>query len=63
MTRRVLAAQTGHHHQASPTPVHPSLSPAQREEAITLLQQPDMSIRKIASALGTSRGTIQRLVE
>ncbi|WP_236600323.1 helix-turn-helix domain-containing protein [Ktedonobacter sp. SOSP1-85] len=46
-----------------PPPTHPSLSPAQQEEAITLLQQPDMSIRKVVSALGTSRGTIQRLVE
>ncbi|GHO73873.1 hypothetical protein KSD_16440 [Ktedonobacter sp. SOSP1-85] len=27
------------------------------------MRQPDMSIRKVASALGTSRGTIQRLVE
>jgi transposase-like protein len=46
-----------------PPPVHPSLSPAQREEAIRLLQQPDMSIRKVASILGTSRGTIHRLVK
>ncbi len=46
-----------------PPPAHPSLSPAQREEAVRLLQQPGMSIRKVAHALGTSRGTIQRLVE
>ena len=30
-----------------PPPAHPSLSPAQREEAITLLQQPEMSIRTV----------------
>lgn len=46
-----------------PPPAQPSLSPAQREEAVRLLQQPGMSIRKVAHALGTSRGTIQRLVE
>ncbi|GHO54434.1 hypothetical protein [Ktedonobacter robiniae] len=43
-----------------PPPAHPSLSPAQREEAIALLQQPEMPIRKVASALGTSRGTNHR---
>jgi len=46
-----------------PPPAHPSLSPAQREEAVRLLQQPGMSIRQVAHTLGTSRGTIHRLVE
>ena len=47
----------------APPPPHPSLSPEQRKEAIRLLQQPEMSIRKVAAILGTSRGTIHRLVE
>ncbi len=47
----------------APPPPHPSLSPEQRKEAIRLLQQPGMSIRKVAAILGTSRGTIHRLVE
>jgi len=46
-----------------PPPAHPSLSPAQREEAITLLQQPGMSIRTVAKILGTSRETIHRLAK
>lgn len=46
-----------------PPPPHPSLSPEQRKEAIRLLQQPGMSIRKVAAILDTSRGTIHRLVE
>jgi AcrR family transcriptional regulator len=46
-----------------PPLAHPSLSPAQREEAVKLLQEPGMSIRKVASILGTSRGTIFRLVK
>ena len=45
-----------------PPPAHPSLSPAQREEAIRLLQQPGMSLRTVAKILGTSRETIHRLV-
>ena len=44
-----------------PPPPQPSLSPAQREEAIRLLEQPGMSLRKVAGILGTSRETIHRL--
>jgi transposase-like protein len=46
-----------------PPPAYPSLSPAQREEAIKLLQEPGMSIRKVATILGTSRETVHRLVK
>ncbi len=46
-----------------PPPAHPSLSPAQREEAIKLLQEPGMSLRKVAAILGTSRETIHRLAQ
>jgi site-specific DNA recombinase len=46
-----------------PPPAHPSLSPAQREEAIKLLQEPGMSLRKVATILGTSRETIHRLAK
>ncbi len=46
-----------------PPPPQPSLSPAQREEAIRLLEQPGMSLRKVASILGTSRETIHRLAQ
>ncbi|HTK07233.1 MAG TPA: recombinase family protein [Ktedonobacteraceae bacterium] len=46
-----------------PPPAHPSLSPAQREEAIRLLQEPGMSIRKVANILGVSRETIHRLTQ
>jgi DNA invertase Pin-like site-specific DNA recombinase len=46
-----------------PPPAHPSLSPAQREEAIKLLKEPGMSLRKVAAILGTSRETIHRLAQ
>ena len=46
-----------------PPPAQPSLSPAQREEAIGLLRQPGMSIRKVANILGASRGAVHRLVK
>jgi transposase-like protein len=46
-----------------PPPPPPSLSPAQREEAIRFLEQPGMSLRKVASILGTSRETIHRLAQ
>jgi transposase-like protein len=46
-----------------PPPTHPSLSPAQREEAIRLLHESGMSLRKVANILGTSRGTIHRLTQ
>ncbi|HEX4204405.1 MAG TPA: helix-turn-helix domain-containing protein [Ktedonobacteraceae bacterium] len=46
-----------------PPPAHPSLSPAQREEAIRLLQEPAMSLRRIASNLGVSKETIRRFAQ
>lgn len=46
-----------------PPPAHPSLSPTQREEAIRLLQQPGMSLRRIASIFGVSKETIRRLAQ
>jgi transposase len=46
-----------------PPPPPPSLSPAQREEAVKLLHEPGMSLRNVASRLGTSRATIHRLAQ
>src|SRR5260221_14475305 len=46
-----------------PPPPQPSLSPAQREEAIKPLEEPGMSLRKVAGILGTSRETIHRLAQ
>ncbi len=46
-----------------PPPAHPSLSPAQREEAIRLLHEPGMSLRRVVSILGTSKETIRRLAQ
>jgi transposase len=49
--------------QHLPPPQAPSLTPVQQEEALRLLQQQGLSIRQVASHLGTSRGTIHRLVK
>lgn len=49
--------------QHLPPPAQPSLSPAQQEEAVRLLQEPGMSLRKVAAVLGTSRETIHRLAQ
>jgi transposase-like protein len=46
-----------------PPPPPPSLSPEQREEAMKLLCEPGMSLRNVASRLGTSRATIHRLAQ
>jgi site-specific DNA recombinase len=44
-------------------PPLPSLTPAQQEEAIRLLRDEGMSLRKVAAVLGTSRETIRRLAQ
>jgi len=46
-----------------PPPAQQRLSPAQQEEAVRLLQEPGMSLRKVAAILGASRETIHRLAQ